>query len=352
MRSSDQAVKRGAAELAAVRREGRALYWAVAVFSFFVNLLMLTGPLYMLNVYDRVLGSRSLETLIALSVLVAFLYGMMGILDYVRGRVMGRLGARFQARLDRRVFAATLHAQTLNRVPQEARTGLRDLEAVQRLITSPALMAVFDLPFIPLFFAGIFVFHMDLGLLALVGGVEGTGKVLWNFLRKSVGFVVVVVLDVVVPWVELVVGLVMCGIDLLDVDGWDAQLRCAHERCFEGAGPWGHDVVAFFDYFAILDFFYKLIMDLVNYGRSLFSKPPLQLSASKPWGRTEAQALNNSRACSKCFKCKVSEGRLVSYLVMALASCLDPCDKALGQGDAGIPDVGHINAVPDIHRRL
>ncbi|MBU2359468.1 MAG: hypothetical protein KKB02_11150, partial [Alphaproteobacteria bacterium] len=170
MGSGNEAVKRGAAELAAVRREGRALYWAVAVFSFFVNLLMLTGPLYMLNVYDRVLGSRSLETLIALSVLVAFLYGMMGILDYVRGRVMGRLGARFQARLDRRVFAATLHAQTLNRVPQEARTGLRDLEAVQRLITSPALMAVFDLPFIPLFFAGIFVFHMDLGLLALVGG--------------------------------------------------------------------------------------------------------------------------------------------------------------------------------------
>ncbi len=170
MRNSDQAAKRGAAELAAVRREGRLLYWAVAIFSFFVNLLMLTGPLYMLNVYDRVLGSRSLETLIALSVLVTFLYGMMGILDYVRGRVMGRLGARFQARLDRRVFAAALRAQTLNRVPEEARTGLRDLEAVQRLITSPALMAVFDLPFIPLFFLGIFMFHSWLGIMALVGG--------------------------------------------------------------------------------------------------------------------------------------------------------------------------------------
>ncbi len=64
MRSNDQAVQRGAAELAAVRREGRPLYWSVAIFSFFVNLLMLTGPLYMLNVYDRVLGSRSLETLV------------------------------------------------------------------------------------------------------------------------------------------------------------------------------------------------------------------------------------------------------------------------------------------------
>ena len=98
----------GLAELRSARRESRALYWAVGLFSFFANLLMLTGPLYMLNVYDRVLGSRSVETLIALSVLVAFLYGIMGILDYVRGRVMGRAGARFQSRLDRRVFEATM----------------------------------------------------------------------------------------------------------------------------------------------------------------------------------------------------------------------------------------------------
>ena len=170
MRNSDQAIRQGAAELAAVRREGRALYWAVAVFSFVVNMLMLTGPLYMLNVYDRVLGSRSLETLIALSVLVAFLYGMMGILDFVRGRVMGRLGARFQARLDRRVFAASLRASNQSRPPEEARTALRDLESVQRLITSPALMALFDLPWTPLFFLGIFVFHPWLGILALAGG--------------------------------------------------------------------------------------------------------------------------------------------------------------------------------------
>jgi ABC-type protease/lipase transport system fused ATPase/permease subunit len=115
-------------------------------------MLMLTGPLYMLNIYDRVLSSRSFETLIALSVLVAFLYGMMGILDFVRGRVMGRVGARFQASLDRRVFAAVLKATTLHRAPREAATGLRDLEAVQRLITSPALMALFDLPWAPLFF--------------------------------------------------------------------------------------------------------------------------------------------------------------------------------------------------------
>ena len=167
---TDQATKEGRAELVAARRESRHLYWMVGIFSFFVNMLMLTGPLYMLNVYDRVLGSRSLETLIALSVLVAFLYGMMGILDFVRGRVMGRVGARFQARMDRRVFGAVMKATTLNRAPAEAKTGMRDLEAVQRMITSPALMALFDLPWAPLFFFGIFIFHPLMGILALVGG--------------------------------------------------------------------------------------------------------------------------------------------------------------------------------------
>ena len=166
---SDQLTANGRAELVATRRESAHLYWIVAIFSFFVNLLMLTGPLYMLNVYDRVLSSRSFETLLALSVLVAFLYGMMGILDYVRGRIMGRVGARFQARLDRRVFGAVLKATTLSRAPREAATGLRDLEAVQRLITSPGLMAMFDLPWVPLFFFGIFVFHPLMGILAICG---------------------------------------------------------------------------------------------------------------------------------------------------------------------------------------
>lgn len=162
---SDEHVAKGRAELIATRKESRSLYWMVAIFSFFVNLLMLTGPLYMLNIYDRVLSSRSFETLIALSVLVAFLYAMMGILDFVCGRIMGRVGARFQASLDRRVFGAVLKATTLNRAPREAATGLRDLEAVQRLITSPALMALFDLPWVPLFFLGIFIFHPLMGML-------------------------------------------------------------------------------------------------------------------------------------------------------------------------------------------
>jgi len=88
--------KRGRDELTAARRDLRGLLFAAFFFSIFVNLLMLTGPLYMLQVYDRVLGSRSEATLWALSALMAVMYLAMGLLDFARGRIMARIGARMQ----------------------------------------------------------------------------------------------------------------------------------------------------------------------------------------------------------------------------------------------------------------
>jgi len=90
---------------------------------------MLTGSLYMLQVYDRVLGSRSEATLIGLSILVIFLYGMMALLDFERGLIMARVGARFQARLDRRVFEAVVRKSAVS-ADEKSATGLRDLESV------------------------------------------------------------------------------------------------------------------------------------------------------------------------------------------------------------------------------
>lgn len=149
--------------------QSRRLFGAVAVFGFLVNLLMLAGPLYILNVYDRVLSSRSVETLVALTLLLAFLYVIMGTLDFVRGRIMARVGARFQSSLDRRVLDATIKVNTLRHPPRQAVAGPQDLDAVHRLIVSPALMFLFDLPWVPLFLFGIFVFHPLLGVLALCG---------------------------------------------------------------------------------------------------------------------------------------------------------------------------------------
>jgi len=169
MQINQKILETGRQELRSARRESRGLYWFVAIFSFFSNLLMLVGPIYMLQVYDRVLGSRSMETLIALSALVAFLYGIMGLLDYSRGRIMGRVAARFQSRLDRRVFEAVIRKSAV--APDDSTaTGLRDLEAVQRLMSSPVLMAMFDVPWAPFFLVGIWVFHPFLGILALAGG--------------------------------------------------------------------------------------------------------------------------------------------------------------------------------------
>ncbi|SLN52241.1 Type I secretion system ATP-binding protein PrsD [Roseovarius gaetbuli] len=170
MRLDKRKLEAGHEELRAARRESRGLYWFVGVFSFFANLLMLTGPIYMLQVYDRVLGSGSVETLIALSVLVVFLYGMMALLDYARGRIMGRVGARFQARLDRRVFDAVIRKSAVAPDATSA-TGLSNLESVQRLMTSPVLLSIFDMPWTPFFFAAIWVFHPWLGTLALLGGL-------------------------------------------------------------------------------------------------------------------------------------------------------------------------------------
>ncbi|WP_299361825.1 type I secretion system permease/ATPase [uncultured Paracoccus sp.] len=165
-----QAAQDGPSELRTARRAGWHLLLSVGVFSAAVNLLNLTGPLFMMQVYDRVLGSRSVETLTALFVLVTFLFLLMGLLDLARNRVMARIAARLHDRLEGRVFQAALQegAQTGNRAATQA--GLADLDAVQRLVASPVLLALFDLPWAPMFLAGLFIFHPLLGVVACLGG--------------------------------------------------------------------------------------------------------------------------------------------------------------------------------------
>lgn len=164
-------LKRGQAELAAARREQRPLLVAAFVFSIFINALNLTGSLYMLQVYDRVLGARSEHTLLALTILVAFLFLAMGLIDHSRGRVMARIGARLQEKLDRRVFGAALRRLSFAPGDPAATAAQRDLEAVQRLWSSPVLSALFDIPWTPLYFGAIFIFHPWLGWLSVAGGV-------------------------------------------------------------------------------------------------------------------------------------------------------------------------------------
>nr|WP_090743075.1 type I secretion system permease/ATPase [Paracoccus tibetensis] len=165
------ATRPGRHELRLAQSAGLPVAAAVAAFSAAVNLLMLTGPIFMLQVYDRVLASRSVETLAALTLLMTFLFLAMGLIDVARGRIVQRIAARFQSRLEARVFAATLRDEQLRGPGAAVAMGPRDLEAVSRFVGSPTMLAIFDLPWTPLFAAAIFVFHPLLGAIALGGGV-------------------------------------------------------------------------------------------------------------------------------------------------------------------------------------
>ncbi|MHA6324832.1 type I secretion system permease/ATPase [Roseivivax sp. CAU 1753] len=156
-------------ELARARASVRRGLVAVALFSAVVNILMFTGPLYMLQVYDRVLGSGSVETLVALSGLAVFLYAAMGLLDGVRARALSRIAGGFQARLDPLAFQVALD-------PEAAKDGgpapgPDALSSMTRGLSSTAAASVFDIPWTPLFLLAITLFHPWLGVLATVGGV-------------------------------------------------------------------------------------------------------------------------------------------------------------------------------------
>ncbi|HSF63566.1 MAG TPA: type I secretion system permease/ATPase, partial [Paracoccaceae bacterium] len=131
--------------------------WAF-LFGVVVNVLMLTGPLYMLQVYDRVLAARSVETLVALSLIAGMAFLAMGVTDHVRGRILARAGARHEHAWQAVVFRAA--AVRLAHAPADglALGALRDLAAIRQVCAAPVMAALFDLPFTPLFVAAIFVF--------------------------------------------------------------------------------------------------------------------------------------------------------------------------------------------------
>ncbi|MEN8949871.1 type I secretion system permease/ATPase [Planktotalea arctica] len=161
----------GLAELRAAQRAGADLLVHVFVFSVFVNLLILTGPIFAMQVYERVLGSRSEETLVALILLVGALYLFMGVFEHVRARLLARFAVRFREALDSRVFRASLQHRALEQeTGARAAVGLRQLDAIQAFVISPVMLAAFDILWTPFFIFALFVFHPMLGWLAFFGG--------------------------------------------------------------------------------------------------------------------------------------------------------------------------------------
>jgi PrtD family type I secretion system ABC transporter len=146
----------------------RSGWLAIGAFSFFTNLLMLTGPLYMLQVYDRVLASGSLPTLVALTILVAVLFLAFGLLELVRSRLLSHIGNRLERLLGEPTFDALL-GRAVARPGRRGDQPLRDLSSLRGFLTSPAPLVVFDLPWTPVFIGVICLLHVWLGLLAIVG---------------------------------------------------------------------------------------------------------------------------------------------------------------------------------------
>jgi PrtD family type I secretion system ABC transporter len=161
----------GRDELVAARKRSRGLIGWAFTFSIFVNLLMLVGPLFMLQVYDRVLASGSEATLVALFVLVAALYALMAVLDFARGRIMFRTGARFQEALDERVFDAVLRRAILPKERTAPAKALQELQSIQGALASPGMMALMDFPWVPIFISALFLFHPMLGWLGVAGSL-------------------------------------------------------------------------------------------------------------------------------------------------------------------------------------
>ncbi len=160
-----------ASELGASVRSFRKALLALAGVSAVVNILYLTGSFYMLEVYDRVLPSRSMPTLIAISLLAGALYVFQGVLDFLRGRVLMRIGMALDQDVSMRVFDVIVRTQLRKPSNADGLQPLRDLDQIRNFLSSGGPTAFFDLPWLPFYLGICFLFHPWLGVAATVGAL-------------------------------------------------------------------------------------------------------------------------------------------------------------------------------------
>jgi len=158
-------------ELRSALRACRGALIGIALVSSVINVLYLTGSFFMLEIYDRILPSRSIPSLVALAILVGVLYAFQGILDLVRMRVLVRIGAALDESLSARVFAALVRLPLLAGNKAENTQPLRELDQVRAFTSGVGPAALFDLPWIPLYLGICFLFHPWIGWTATIGGV-------------------------------------------------------------------------------------------------------------------------------------------------------------------------------------
>jgi ATP-binding cassette subfamily C protein len=158
-------------ELGDALRACRSAFIGVGVMSCMINLLYLTGSIFMLEIYDRVLPSRSIPTLVGLVILAGGLYVAQGALDLIRGRILVRIGTSLDETLNARVFETVVRLPLMVGGRNEGLQPLRDLDNVRSFLSSMGPGAFFDLPWLPFYLAICFAFHVMIGVTALVGAI-------------------------------------------------------------------------------------------------------------------------------------------------------------------------------------
>jgi ATP-binding cassette subfamily C protein len=149
----------------------RGAFLSVAMLSGLINVLYLSGSIFMMEVYDRVLPSQSIPTLVGLSIIIVVLYLFQGLFDMVRGRILARVGAALDEDLSQEVFQGQLRAPLQGRVEGDGQQPLRDLDQLRAFLAGGGPSALFDLPWMPLYLFICFAFHPWLGVVALGGGL-------------------------------------------------------------------------------------------------------------------------------------------------------------------------------------
>ncbi len=175
-------------ELSLALRACRGAFVGIGIMSAVINVLYLTGSFFMLEVYDRVVPSRSVPTLVGLVILAAYLYAAQGVLDMIRSRILVRIGTSLDESLGARVF------DTVARLPLKAghrndgMLPIRDLDSIRSFLSGLGPVAMFDLPWMPFYIAICFVFHPLIGVTALGGAVILTVVTLFTeyLTRKSI----------------------------------------------------------------------------------------------------------------------------------------------------------------------
>jgi PrtD family type I secretion system ABC transporter len=138
----------------------------LAVFSFFINILVLTSPIYMMQTYDRVLASGHVETLVVMTLIAGIAVLVLGILEMVRGRLLGRIGRWMEERLAPELIASSMRSALYGLTPNAQ--ALRDLSVVKGFLGGSGINAVFDSPWTPIFLIVIWLMHPILGVVALI----------------------------------------------------------------------------------------------------------------------------------------------------------------------------------------